>query len=71
MASDDEDVTMVPIECRACDTETEVPLGELPETLARHNEQRHDGESIARVDPDLAERIADLAASELGLLDES
>jgi len=71
MASGDGDVTMVPIECRECGTSTEVPLGELPETLSQHNEQRHGGESIARVDPDLAEQIADLAASELGLLEES
>jgi hypothetical protein len=65
----DDGETTVPIECRACETETEVPLRDLPEVLVEHNERRHDGESIAQVDPALADGIADLAAEDLGLVD--
>ena len=71
MSSEGDDAPRVPIECSACDTTTEVSLPELAETLRRHNERRHDGEQIARVDPELADRIADLAAEDLGLLGES
>lgn len=67
MADDEE--TMVPIECRACETETEVPLRDLPEVLVEHNDRQHDGDSIAQVDPELADGIADLVAEDLGLVD--
>jgi hypothetical protein len=60
----------VPIACTECGTETRVPLESLAETLERHNETRHDGEEIAQVDPDIADRIADLVADDLGLLEE-
>jgi hypothetical protein len=60
----------VPIVCTECGTETRVPLESLAETLERHNETRHDGEEIAQVDPDIADRIADLVADDLGLLEE-
>lgn len=60
----------VPIICTECGTETRVPLESLAETLERHNETRHDGKEIAQVDPDIADRIADLVADDMGLLDE-
>lgn len=59
----------VPILCPDCDTETRVPLSEVAETLERHNETQHDGEECARVDPDLADQLADLVAEDLGLLE--
>jgi hypothetical protein len=59
----------VPIVCPACDTETRVPLSAVAETLDRHNESQHDGEERARVDPDLAEKLRDLVAEDMGLLD--
>ncbi len=65
----DEDPT-VPIICEACGTETRVPLESLADTLERHNENRHDGEQMAQVDPEIADRIADLVADDLGLLEE-
>lgn len=65
----DEDPT-VPIICAACGTETRVSLEGLADTLERHNENRHDGEQIAQVDPEIADRIADLVADDLGLLEE-
>jgi hypothetical protein len=58
----------VPIVCSACGTETSVPLSELAATIERHNQQQHDGEEIAEVDPALADQLADLVAEELGLL---
>lgn len=68
MSNDSSVDPRVPIVCRACGTETRVPLDELPDTLERHNRQRHDGEEIAEVDPELADQLADLVAEELGLL---
>lgn len=65
MASDPD----VPVVCPECETETSVPLGELVEAIERHNEHLHDGAEAARVDPDVADRIADLVAEELGLYD--
>ncbi|PSQ05391.1 hypothetical protein BRC97_09130 [Halobacteriales archaeon QS_6_71_20] len=65
----DDDPT-VPIVCEECDTRTRVPLSELAGLLDRHNETRHDGAEVAGVEPELADRIADLAAEEMGLLDE-
>lgn len=60
--------TRVPIVCSACETRTKVPLAELAESVERHNQQQHDGEEIAEVDPALADELADLVAEELGLL---
>jgi hypothetical protein len=59
----------VPVVCPECDTTTRVPLPEVADAIARHNEQLHDGEEVAGVDPAVAEHVADLAASELGLTD--
>ncbi len=66
MTDDEPDV---PIRCPDCGTETRVPLSALAETLERHNETQHDGEECARVDPDLADKLADLVAEDLGLLE--
>ena len=66
--ADDQSEPHVPIVCSTCKTETRVPLSELAATLQRHNEQRHDGDDVAQVDPELAEQIADLAADDLGLV---
>jgi hypothetical protein len=44
-------------------------LPALADQLETHNENVHGGEEIARVDPDVADHLADLVASELGLLD--
>jgi hypothetical protein len=60
----------VPIICEECGTETRVSLESLADTLERHNANRHDGEQIAQVDPDIADRIADLVADDLGLLED-
>lgn len=64
-----DDTTTVPIVCPACGTRSRVPLSELADALERHNDRRHDGEQVAEVDPDVADRVADLVAEELGLYD--
>ncbi|RQG89886.1 hypothetical protein EA462_07690 [Natrarchaeobius halalkaliphilus] len=66
--SDDGD-PQVPIVCGECETGSRVPLSDLADSIERHNEQLHDGDDVAEVDPDVADRIADLIAEELGLLE--
>ncbi|WP_254765075.1 hypothetical protein [Natrinema marinum] len=64
----DEDGPRVPVVCSACETTSRVPLSDVADAIDRHNEQLHDGDDIAEVDPDVADRIADLIATDLGLL---
>ena len=68
-AATGQDDPAVPIHCADCGTETRIALADLAETLERHNDIHHDGESVAEVDPDVADRIADLVAADLDLLD--
>jgi len=65
----DDDPT-VPIVCPACETTTRVPLPSVADAVERHNASVHDGESIAEVDPAVSERLADLVADDMGLLDD-
>jgi len=65
-----EETPTVPIVCSECGTETRIALADVADTLARHNEQRHDGETVAQVDPNITDRLADLVAEDLGLLGE-
>jgi len=58
----------VPIHCPECETTTRVPLSEVAATIERHNGGLHGGEDVARIDPELADRLADIVAEELGLL---
>lgn len=67
MAESDSEPT-VPILCEECGTETRLPLSEVGGTLDRHNEQRHDGEEVAQVDPAIADELANLVAEDLDLL---
>jgi hypothetical protein len=64
-----DDDPAVPIVCPECDTETEVSLSEVGEMLDRHNENQHDGEECAQVDPALADQLQNLVAEDMGLLD--
>lgn len=70
-ATNDSDEPQVPIVCPECETTSRVSLPDVADAVERHNAQLHDGEDVATVDPDIAERIADLAADDLGLLEES
>jgi hypothetical protein len=65
----DDDPT-VPIVCPECDTTSRIPLPDVADAVARHNDQLHDGETIATVDPDVADSLADLVAADLGLFEE-
>ena len=67
--SDDADDPTVPIDCPECGTTTRVPLEDVADSVERHNEQLHDGEDVARVDPEITEQLADLVADDMGLLD--
>ncbi len=67
--TDDTDDPLVPIVCEPCGTETRVPLSELATTLESHNENRHDGEPHAQVEPALKSQLQDLVAKDIGLLE--
>ncbi len=69
MTDADEDVPDIPVVCPDCDTRTKVPFSDVEDAVARHNEQLHDGETVASVDPDVLDRLADFVAEDLGLLD--
>ncbi|ERH12361.1 MAG: hypothetical protein J07HB67_01379 [halophilic archaeon J07HB67] len=66
----DEGEPTVPVVCEACGTETAVPLSEVTETVASHNDRLHDGTEEAGVDPTLADQLADVVAEDMGLLEE-
>lgn len=68
MPESNESVPDVPIVCPECDTTARAPLSEVGAAVERHNERLHDGEDVARVDPDIADQLADVVAEELGLL---
>lgn len=68
MTDADEDVPDIPVVCQDCNTRTKVPFPEVEDAVARHNEQLHDGEAVAAVDPDVLDQLADFVAEDLGLL---
>ncbi|ELY45309.1 hypothetical protein [Natronorubrum bangense] len=68
--TNESDDPQVPIVCTECETTSRVPLADVADAVDRHNEQLHDGDEVAAVDPDVADQIADLVATELGLLEE-
>lgn len=68
--SEDLDSPVIPVVCPVCDTRTRVPFPEVEGTVARHNEDIHDGEEVAAVDPDVFDQLADYVAADLGLLEE-
>jgi RNase P subunit RPR2 len=65
--SDESRTPTVPVVCPECGTTTRVAVSEVAETVVGHNDARHDGTEVAHVDPTIVERIADLAAEDLGL----
>jgi hypothetical protein len=69
--SDDPAASTVPVVCPECETTTRVPLPEVADTVARHNDGQHEGRDVAHVDPAIVDRITDLAAADLGLTDDS
>ena len=67
----DENAPRVPVVCPDCETTSRIPLSDVADAIERHNDQRHDGDDVAGVDPDVVDRIADLAATDLGLLEDA
>ncbi|MBV0902209.1 hypothetical protein [Haloarcula salina] len=59
----------IPVVCEGCGTRTAVPFDEVEDAVARHNEQLHDGDPVAEVDPDVLEELADRFARDSGLLE--
>jgi len=45
-----------------------VPFPDVEAAVSRHNEQLHDGEAVASVDPDVLDQLADFVAEDLDLL---
>ncbi|ELZ91414.1 hypothetical protein C440_13909 [Haloferax mucosum ATCC BAA-1512] len=65
-----DNVLEVPVVCDVCDTTTRVPLSDLPEAVQRHNDQQHDGDDIAQVDPEIVQHVTDLAAKDIGVAED-
>ncbi|GAA3871167.1 hypothetical protein GCM10022627_23170 [Haloarcula argentinensis] len=59
----------IPAVCEECGTRTSVAFEDVEDAVARHNEQLHDGEPVAEVDPDVLEELADRLAKDIGLLE--
>lgn len=64
-----DDNPTVPVVCPACETTTQVAVADVADAISTHNENQHGGREVAGVDPAIVERIADLAADDLGLTD--
>jgi len=67
--STSEDTPTVPIICPECETTTRIPVDDVADSLERHNEQLHDGEDVAHIDPDIADQVQNIVAEDLGLLE--
>ncbi|MFB6133219.1 MAG: hypothetical protein ABEJ44_07450 [Halanaeroarchaeum sp.] len=59
----------IPIVCEACGTRSTAPFSDVTEVITRHNEQLHDGEPEAEIDPEIKDHLNDLIARDLGLLE--
>jgi hypothetical protein len=59
----------IPVVCEACGTRTSVAFEDVEDAVARHNEQLHDGDPVAEVDPAVLEELADRLAKDIGLLE--
>ena len=70
MSAESDDDPRVPIVCPECETTSRIPLDDVADSIERHNDQLHDGEDVAQVDPDVADHLADLIGVEMGLLEE-
>lgn len=69
MPGPDDEEPSFPVVCPECDTETRVALSDLEDAIDRHNDQLHDGDDVAQIDPAVADAVLDLAAEDMGLYD--
>lgn len=67
--TDDPDLPEIPIVCPSCDTRAKIPFSDVEEAVATHNDRLHDGETVASVDPDVFDHLADHVAADLGFLE--
>ncbi|QIO22956.1 hypothetical protein [Haloarcula sp. JP-L23] len=67
--TEDDELPEIPVVCTACDTRTRVPFEDVESAVDRHNEQLHDGDPVAEVDPDVLDQLVDRLGRDLGLLD--
>ena len=65
-----EETPEIPVVCTACDTRTQVPFDDVEAAVARHNEQLHDGEAVAEVDPEVLNALTDQLGRDMGLFDD-
>ena len=49
---------------------SQVPFDDLEAAVARHNEQLHDGEAVAEVDPEVLDALTDRLGRDMGLFDD-
>ena len=63
----EDELPEIPVICESCGTRTTVAFDDVEGAVARHNEQLHDGESVATVDPDVLEHLTDRVGEDLGL----
>jgi len=66
----DEEMPAIPVVCTACGTRTQVSFDDVEAAVTRHNEQLHDGESVAEVDPDVLDALTDQLGRDMGLFDD-
>jgi hypothetical protein len=64
----DDDLPEIPVICAECSTRTRIEFENVEEAVRSHNEQFHDGESVAQVDPDVLDHLVDRVADDLDLL---
>jgi len=65
----DEEMPEIPVVCTACETRTAVSFENVEAAVQRHNEQLHDGESVAEVDPEVLDALTDQLGRDMGLFD--
>jgi len=65
----EEDRPEIPVVCTECGTRSQVPFEDVEGAIARHNDQRHGGESVAEVDPDVLEALTEQVGRDMGLFE--
>jgi hypothetical protein len=66
----EEETPKIPVVCTACETRTQVPFDDVETAVSRHNEQLHDGEAVAEVDPDVLDALTTQLGEDMGLFDD-
>jgi len=59
----------IPVVCAECGTRSQVAFDDVTGAIERHNDQRHDGDAVSEVDPDVLEALTEQVGRDMGLLD--